>query len=184
MKKIIIGVCLLVICIGLTVYSEIKQNTNYQTNIHDITNSGSSTENVKVYLNATLIAGTLKDDYYVVFGDEVQYIVHMDSKLASSINKYLLDHPDDSYQITGVTKIIPNDFESLGMKFIENWLDLNHDHSHSHEITKDEFYHYFGHVYLDSMISDNIVIKIAIYVTGTIGILLIFSEVLKKYKLL
>ena len=186
MKKLIIGIIFLIICIGLAIFNEIKINNDYKVNIHDITNSGSKTQDVRVYLNATYIAGTIKDNYYVMFGDGVQYIVYMDSKLANKINKYLLDNPDSYYQIKGITKTIPEEFEEKGIKKKKKWLDLSHDHSeddHSHQITKDDFYHYFGHVYLDSTLSNNI-IKIIIYITGTIGILLIFCFIIKKYKLL
>ena len=187
MKKIIIGIVFLIICIGLTTYYELKLNKNYQTNIHDITNSGASTENVKVYLNATYIAGTIKDDYYVVFGDGVQYIVYISNKEANKINRYLLDNEEESYRIEGITKLIPSTMEENGKKFVKEWLDHSHNHEgieeeHDHSITTDEFYQYFGYVYLDTNNFD--VIKLIIYITSIIGILSIIYSINIKYHLL
>lgn len=191
MKKLIVGIILFVIVIGLVIYHEININSQYQTNLHDITNSGSKTENIKVYLDATYVAGTIKNDdynsFYVVFGDGVQYLVYMNNKLANKIDKYLLDNPDSSYRIIGITKKIPEELESNGKKFVKKWLDANHSHEHeieedSHDITTDEFYQYFGYVYMDNNL-DNSLILIA-YITGLISLLLILSVIVKKYHLL
>ena len=185
-KALIIGIVLISATIGLTIYSEF---INKNVNIHDITNKGLKKENEKVYLDATFIAGTITNDdknsFYVIFGDGVQYIVYMNNNEASKINKYLLDNPDGSYKIEGITKLIPTSMEENGKKFVKEWLDNNHTHgeeneTHSHDITTDEFYHYFGYVYLDST-SHFDLIKILIYVTGTVGLLFIISFINTKY---
>ena len=190
MKKYLIsGIVLLIICLGITIYEEIKKNS--MINIYDITSRGLKTENAKVYLEATFIAGTITNDkdngYYVIFGDGVQYIVYMNSQEANTINRYLLDNPDNSYHIEGVTKHIPQELEENGRKFIQEWLDNNHNHEngeeHDHNITVDDFYHYFGYIYLDTTINHNIW-KIIIYVTGTLGVLLVIRFMISKYHIL
>ena len=187
-KSLIIGIIFLLIFIELIIYKNVDNN-KYKTNIHDITNSGTRKENIKVYLDATFIAGSIKYDnknYYVIFGDGVQYLVMIDDKKANEINKYLLDNPEKSYQIRGVTKNIPKGIEENGIKFIKNYLDANHHHSegeeHSHDITVDEFYHYFGYVYLDT--KTNNLIRIMIYITGIISALFIVNSLNKEYHLL
>ena len=189
MKKLIIGTLFLIVSISLVIYNEVKINNGYYTNIYSITNSESKTENIKVYLEATFIAGTIKNDnnnsFYVVFGDGVQYIVYMNNKLANKINKYLLDNPEKSYKIVGLTKTIPKDLLEPGKKFVKMWLDENHHHDseeHSHNISNDEFYHYFGYVYLDTNLNNSI--NLIIYITGFIGLILVLNFIIKKYHLL
>ncbi len=192
MKKcLIIGITLLVICLGLTIYREL---INASINIYDITNSGLKEENKRVYLDATFVAGTINgssdDSFYVMFGDGVQYIVWMNNKKANEINNFLLDNPEESYKIVGITKEIPTSLEEDGKKFVKEWLDHNHNHeneeveeNHTHDITTDEFYHYFGYVYLDS--NNNFdYLKIIIYLTGIVGVLFIINYTNTKYHLL
>ena len=188
-KSLIIGIILVVISLGLVIYNEF---INAPINIHELTNTGSKKENTKVYLDATFVAGTItgndEKSYYVMFGDGVQYIVYIDNKEANKINKYLLDNPNDSYRINGVTKLIPSDMEENGKKFVKEWLDYSHNHegveeTHSHDITTDDFYQYFGYVYLDNSRSINI-IKVVIYVTGIVGIIFIINYLNSKYHLM
>ena len=192
-KYLIIGSILLFLCFILILYNEINSNkiNNNLVNIYTITNTGRKDENVLVYLDATFLAGNIMDDYYVFFGDGVQYLVKINDELAYKINKYLLDNPEDSYRLYGKTKLISNELEEPGIKFIKNWLDTNHNHhteedAHSHDITIDEFYHYFGHVYLDYQdnIYNNQVIKVIVYITGLIGGLFILKYVTMKYNFL
>ena len=188
-KTLIIGIIFVTVCLGLTIYNEFIDE---RININIITSKGLKEENKKVYLEATFVAGTITNDndkaYYVMFGDGVQYIVYMDNDKAKKINNYLLDNPESSYKIEGITKLIPNDLEENGVKFIKEWLDKNHNHdseddSHDHNITVDDFYHYFGHVYLEY--TNNLdLIKIFIYVTGIFGILFILNYINTKYHLL
>ena len=186
MKKIkIIGIILLVISLGLIIY---KEFINPPVNIHTITNSGEKKENTKVYLDATFVAGTItgnnKESYYVMFGDGVQYIVHINNNKANKINRYLLDNPDSSYKIKGITKLIPKDMVENGRKFVKEWLDNNHNHSgveenHTHNITEDDFYHYFGYVYLEETNFD--IINLIIYITGITGLLIVLYAINVKY---
>ena len=180
-KSLITGIILIIISLSLVIYSEFINN---RVNINEITNNGLKEENKKVYLNATFIAGTITDNYYVIFGDGVQYIVYMDNSIANKINRYLLDYEESSYRIEGITKLIPKTLEENGKKFVNEWLVLNHNHDgeedHSHDITTDEFYHYFGYVYLDSTVSFNL-IKIIIYITSITGILFILNNLNSKY---
>ena len=185
MKRfLLIGISLIVITIGLVVYSEF---INTPINIYDITSKGKKDENKKVYLDATFVAGSIVDNYYVMFGDGVQYIVYMNKDKANKISSYLLDNPDDSYKIEGITKLIPNSLESNGKMFVKEWLDHSHNHNeednHSHDITTDDFYNYFGYVFLDSTINNNL-LKIIIYITGTIGLLFTLYYINTKYKFL
>lgn len=193
-KNLIIGFLLLFICLGLVIYNEIKVNkiNNSLVNIYGITNKGKKDEDVLVYLDTTFIAGNIMDEYYVFFGDGVQYIVKIDNNIASRINKYLMDNPEDSYLIIGKTKLIPNTLEEPGKAFVKKWLDTNHAHhdeedeNHTHEITTEEFYQYFGHVYLDysSDVYNNILVKVFIYITGIIGGLFVLKVIIKKYNFL
>lgn len=188
-KSLAVGIILLVICLSLTIYYEIKRN-NF-INIYEITNKGLKEENRDVYLKSTFVAGSILNNknngFYVMFGDGVQYIVYIDNNKANKINKYLLDNPDSSYRIEGITKIIPKNLEENGKKFVKEWLDINHNHeendAHSHLITTDEFYQYFGYVYLDSTVNNHLLTKIIIYLTGGIGILLTVNFIIKKYHL-
>ena len=188
-KSLIFGITLLIVCLGFTIYNEFIKNP---LNMHDITNSGSKLEDVYVSLDVTYVAGSItgntKFSYHVMFGDGVQYIVYMDNKKANEIREYLLDNPEKSYKITGVTKLIPTSLEENGKKFVKEWLDNNHSHEeitdHSHDITTDDFYHYFGYVYFDNTITESIVYKIIIYVTGIIGVVFILYYINIKYHLL
>ena len=191
-KYLIIGVILIGMCLCLTISTEINKNVNY-TNIHDITNSGSKLEGVYVSLDTTYVAGSItgndKYSYHVMFGDGVQYIVYMKNSEASKIRNFLLDNPTTSYKIYGITKIIPKSLEENGKKFVKEWLDNNHTHdekeeNHTHEITTEEFYQYFGYVYFDSTIYENTINKIVIYVTGILGVLCVLNYINKKYHLL
>ena len=190
MKKLfIVGLFFLIICLGLVIYGEV--NDKYSINIHEITNSASKKENVKVYLNASFIGGSIKYNdinYYVIFADGVQYLVLISDKKASEIKKYLLDNPMSTYKIIGITKSLPDGIEEIGIKFIKNWLDSNHnhnaedEHNHEHNITNDDFYTYFGYVYLDTNVSDyRVIITI---IVGIIGTLLTISYLIKKYQIL
>ena len=200
MKKniVLVGIILILIGIGLFVYREMayQKLDAKRINIHDITGSGAKIEKANVYLNASFIANPLakiqsdeKNSYYVVFGDDVQYIVYLNNKKASEISNYLLDNPTSTYKIVGKTKFIKEDLESYGIEFVKKWLDANHDHTdikeeHSHEITKEEFYEYFGYVYLDATISkysDFKVLTIILYVLFGIGLSIILSKVYVKF---
>ena len=113
----------------------------------------------------------------------------MSNKDANKINRYLLDRPNDSYRIKGVTKAIPNELVDNGKKFVNEWLNTNHNHEKdedpdSHDITTDDFYHYFGYVYLDNIVDNNLLIKIIIYMTGITGSLIIISLIFRKYSII
>ncbi len=179
--KLIMGIILLLSCITLIIYFEVSR-----VNIYEITNSGQKKADKRVYLDATYIAGTITDNYYVMFGDGVQYIVYISDEDAIKINRYLLDNPESSYRIEGVTKLIPTSLEENGIKFVIGWLNHSHNHgeeeSHVHDdITVDDFYHYFGYVYLDNTSNDNLVLEIIMYVFGITGLLLIINFLNTKY---
>ena len=186
MKKIlIIGIVLIVIAFGLLIYKEFIKPVN----IYTVTNSGSKEVGREVYLKATFEAGSLITDntngYYVMFGDGVQYIVYMNNKYADKINRYLLDNPEDSYRIEGTTKLIPSDMVEKGRRFVKEWLDKNHNHDevkeeHSHDIDEEEFYHYFGYVYLDTT-NKSYVVNIISYIIMMIGILFVMYFVNSKF---
>ena len=184
-KYLIIGICLIIVSVSLVIYNEIK---NKPVNIYSLTNTASKKENVNVYLNASFIAGSIKhnnQNYYVIFGDSVQYLVLIDDHKASEINKYLLDNPTNTKRIEGITKLIPRDIVGNGIKFIDNYLDSMHNHNeeHVHNITEDDFNQYFGFVYLDTNVSMNIIIIIAI-LSGIMGTLLTINYLNRKFNLL
>lgn len=191
-KSLITGIILVFACIGLTLYYEIGRD-NYLS-IHEITNKGLKDAKKNVYLDATFVAGSITNNrdygFYVMFGDGVQYIVYMENNDAGMINKYLLDHPESSYRIRGITKMIPENLEENGIKFVKEWLDNNHNHEseeikeHNHNITREEFYQYFGYVYLDSTINSYLIVKVLIYLTGLVGGVLIVNYLIKKFGLL
>ena len=189
MKKfLIIGIILLVCCLGLVVYHEIDRHN--MVNIHDITNSGTVIEGKKAYLDATFIGGMISNPkglFYVIFGDDVQYLVMVDYKNVAKVESYLMNNPEATYRFEGVTKKIPTDLEENGINFINHWLDRNHndegEENHTHNANVDDFYHYFGYVYLDTEVSDT-AIKIITYVTGILGALSVLYFVVKKYHLL
>ena len=190
-KSLVLGIILLVVCLSLTIYYEIRKN-NF-INIYEITSKGLKTEDKESYLEATYVAGSITSDsengFYVMFGNGVQYIVYMDNNKANRISSYLLDNPDLSYRIEGVTKLIPKTLEEKGRKFVKEWLDFNHTHEnedevHPHDITIEDFYQYFGYVYLDSTVNNYLLLKIFIYIFGIIGLTLIVSNVIKKLDLL
>ena len=189
-KKIIPGIVVILFSFGLIIYYVTKNNRIElnRTNIHNITSSGAKSENIKVYLNASYLAGNIanyqndsKNSFYVVFGDEVQYLVYMDNDYAKKINNYLLDNPTSTYRIVGITKKIPSDLEEYGRDFVKKWLDTNHHHeeenSHSHEITTDEFYEYFGYVYLNNVGNNSIkyILYLSLFILP-IGIIMILME--------
>ena len=195
-KSLIIGSISIIICLILLGYYENKNNKieNNRINIHNITGNGAKSENVNVYLNSSFIAGNIanykednKNSFYVVFGDDVQYLVYMPNNYAKKINNYLLDNPEKTYRIVGVTKTISSEMEEYGKNFVKNWLDNNHHHeeneTHSHEISKEEFYEYFGYVYLDNVAYSNsnlLVIKYISCVVGIIGIVFLFNGIKRK----
>ena len=193
-KRIIIGSSLLLLC-GLFIYLYNNKLAFFQknsVNLYEVTNSGSKKENLNAYLEATYIASTLanfdnnsKESFFVVFGSDVQFIVYMNNNEAKKINKYLLDNPNKSYKLLGVTKLIPDSMEEYGKKFVKEWLDINHHHEeevHSHDISTDDFYHYFGNVYLDTTVNNNslLIYKIVIYVLGISSLLVFISPIIKK----
>lgn len=190
MKKLVIGIILLIMGIGLVIYNEYNENLN---NIHDIVNSASKEEGIYAYLDATYIGGMIEtsedNSYYVVFGDGFQYIVYMNNNEAIKLNKYLLDNPESNKRIYGVTKKIPNEYILDGIKFANTWLDNNHTHEDEgenvkHDITEEQFYEYFGYVYLDNTIKSNIMIEIFIYVICMMGVCFILSYINTKYHLI
>ena len=192
-KYLIIGILFVIASLSLIFYNEARINKiNKQlVNLHSITNTGKKEEGTLVYLNTTFLGGNIIDDYYVFFGDGVQYIVRINEKEANRINDYLMDNPESYYKIRGTTKLISNVLEEPGKKFVKKWLDINHNHhdveeeNHSHDITTEEFYQYFGYVYLDYMnIYNNEFIKVLIYLTGIIGVLVIFKGINQKYNIL
>ena len=183
-KNLIIGIILIIMSSVLYRY-----NYSKKININDITNSGLKQENVEVYVNATFVAGSITNDdengYYVMFGDGVQYIVYLSNEKAYEINRYLLDNPDESYYIEGVTKLIPTSFEENGRKFVKEWLDHSHNHNgeevdHSHEITTEEFYQYFGYVYLDTFVDFNFLMLI-VHLSWITGLVFIIVWLNTKY---
>lgn len=200
MKKnnILVGTVLIIISIGLCIYREFsyQQLSDKRISIHDITNSGAKEEDVNAYLNASFIADALasrqndkENSFYVIFGDDVQYIVYLNNNDAKRINEYLLDNPNSFYRIVGKTKVIPKDLESYGRDFIKKWLDANHNHAslsedHSHEISSAEFYEYFGYIYLDTTISKYSEFKTLstiMYISVGIGLTIILSKIYVKY---
>ena len=89
-KSLYFGIFLLLICISLIIYNELSNKNLYQTNIYNVTNSASKEENVKVYLKATFVAGSINynnENYYVIFGDGVQYLVKIDDEKAYKIHQ-------------------------------------------------------------------------------------------------
>lgn len=185
-KSLIIGIILLILCLGLVIYHEF---INGPINIHEITNTGSKEKDVRVYLDATFVAGTItgneEKSFYVMFGDGVQYIVNISNSKAHKINQFLLDNPESSYRIEGVTKLIPSTMEEPGKKFAKEWLDHSHNHeekeeNHSHDVTTEDFYHYFGYVYLDTTTGLDL-IRLFIYLTGSLGVLFVINYFNSKY---
>ena len=186
-KRFYIGIFFLIICFSLIIYNELKDKGEYKTNIYEITNSGAKTEGITVYLNASFIAGSIKyedNNYYVIFGDGVQYLVLIDDTKAVEINKYLLEHPENTYKIKGITKEIPTGIEENGIKFVNNYLNSTHGEDHEHNISIDDFYHYFGYVYLDTYTPNNLIIIILITITGCIGVLIIFGDIIRRGQIL
>ena len=190
-KSLMIGIGLIIFCIVLVVRNEIVKNNIHYTNLHDITNSESKVEGAYVYIDITFVAGSITNEnnngYYVMFSDGVQFIVYISNEKASEINRYLLDNPDNSYKIVGITKLIPTTMEENGKKFVKEWLDNNHNHEgleeeHDHNITTDEFYHYFGYVYMDTNVKMDVVTKIIIYLTGITGALIVLYAINTKYR--
>ncbi len=182
----------MVLCgISFAIYEEYLKNKN---SIHGIVENRSKEEGINVYLDATYLAGTITNDeknsYYVIFGDGFQYIVYMSDIDAVNLNKYLLDNPENHKRIYGVTRKIPSDYIEKGIKFANTWLDYNHTHEedgeddHIHDITEEEFYEYFGYVYLDNTVKSNIIVKIIMYALCITGFLLIFSYINKKYHIM
>jgi hypothetical protein len=180
-KGLIIGIILVIISLGLIIYRETSK-----VNLHELTNSMKKEENKRVFINATFVAGSITNNYYVMFSGGVQFIVYISDKEAARINKYLLDHEEESYYIEGITKLIPKDMEENGKKFVKEWLDHAHNHEeveeHDHNISTEDFYQYFGYVYLDTSTFDYI--KLIIYITGIIGLLTIIYVVNTKYHLI
>ena len=157
----IIMLLIIILCL-LLFYRNKKSDELFYTNIYSITNSGAKEENIKAYIDATYIDKALANyktksnfSFYVVFDGKVQYLVYMKNSDAKKIRNYLLDHPDETYRIIGETKVMPSGIEEDGIKFIKEWVDLKHHHEeeHSHDIQADDFYNYFGYVYLDNSIN-------------------------------
>lgn len=188
MKKCLVtGIILIIISLGLFIY---KEFINRPVNLYNITNTKKKEEGTKASFNATFVAGSITNDsdngYYVMFSDGVQYIVYISNKEAARINRYLLDHEEDSYYIEGITKLIPSSMEENGKKFVKEWLDHAHNHEeveeHDHNISTEEFYQYFGYVYLDTNTFDYI--KLIIYITGITGLLIVIYSLNTKYHLI
>ncbi len=187
-KSLIIGIILVVFgFVSLIIYSYL----NNKNDIHNIVESKKKEDTIPVYLDATYVAGTITSEegnsYYVIFGNGYQYIVYMNDKDAIKLSKYLLDNPDNSKRIYGVTKEFPSKYVSNGIKFANTWLDHNHTHeedgedNHVHDITEEQFYEYFGYVYIDNTIKPNLIVIIITYITFVIGILFVFNYVNKRY---
>ena len=76
--------------------------------------------------------------------------------------------------------------EENGKKFVKEWLDNNHTHdgseeeNHTHVINTEQFYQYFGYVYLDTTTSFSF-IKLIIYLTGIFGVLSIIYYLNTRY---
>ena len=143
-----------------------KEVDKGRINIHEITNSGAKASDVSVLVNASFIAGPLatyenndSNSFFVVFDSNKQYIVYLNNQDAKEKYDYLIDHPDETITINGVTKLIPETMEEYGKVFVKDWLDNVHNHNeeekvdHTHDITTEEFYEYFGYVYVDATIS-------------------------------
>ena len=187
-KSLISGIIILLLGIGLVFYNEYLKNKN---DIHTIVDSKSMEEGITVYLDATYVAGTITNDennsYYVVFGDGFQYIVYMSDKEAIELSKYLLDNPENHKRIYGVTKKFPSEYVLNGIKFANTWLDNNHTHeedgeeNHVHDISEEDFYQYFGYVYIDNTVKINLVLEILMYVFCMVGLLFIFNYINTKY---
>ena len=182
MKKcLIIGILLIIISLGLVFYREFSM-----VNLHEL--AFTKEENKRVFFDATFVAGSITNNndngYYVMFSDGVQFIVYISNKDAARINRYLLDHEEETYYIEGVTKLIPSSMEENGKKFVKEWLDHSHNHEgveeeHDHNISTEDFYQYFGYVYLDTNTFDYI--KLIIYITGIIGLLTVIYSLNTKY---
>lgn len=187
-KSLVIGIILIIVSLGLFIY---KEFINKPVTLHSITNTLKKEEGTRARFNATFVAGSITNDsdngYYVMFSDGVQYIVYISNKEAARINRYLLDHEEDSYYIEGITKLIPSNMEDNGKKFVKEWLDHSHNHEgieeeHDHNISTEDFYQYFGYVYLDTNIFDYI--KLIIYITGITGLLIVIYSLNTKYHLI
>ena len=189
-KKIIIGIIMIIIGILFLVFREEKYNSEKRTNIFDITSSGAKAYNVKSYIKASYISSILanyrdnkKYGFYVVFDEGVQHIVYLKNDIAEKINTYLMNNPEKTYIINGITKKMPNDIYPYAKDFVKEWLDMYHDHeeledSHSHEIDEKKFYEYFGYIYLDTTVykySDFLIYNIFIYTFIVAGLMFIFE---------
>ena len=193
-KELLIGIVFIIIFLGLGIYREIEVANENRVNIYDITSSGGKGEGVKVYLDASYVGGVIanykendKESFYAIFDSSVQHIVYMKNSDAKRINDYLLDYPKKTYRIIGITRKMPSNIIPYAKEFTKNWLDINHNHdkneNHSHEINDEEFYEYYGYVYLDATTSkyqDVLALNIIFYVTGIIGSVILFDYFYRK----
>lgn len=111
------------------------------------------------------------DKYYIVSDENYLYIAILDidtyEKIVSSINN------DTSYKIVGMTKYISDDLRDLA---IESYNELMEEEF----LTKDNFYEYFGLVYLDTKAlnyDNSLQIMLAI-TSGTIFLILFILSII------
>lgn len=193
-RILIISIILILISALLILYREykIRKLDKNRVELFSITNSGAKATDINAYINATYIEGPIasyknKDKYgfYVIFDGNVQYLAYMKNSDVKKINRFLIDNPDKTKKIVGETKMLPSDIADYGKEFVKNWLDTNHHHeeiieNHSHDITDEEFYQYFGYIYLDTTISAFKTLTIVIYIFSLLGIMLFFDWIYNK----
>ena len=185
MKKVIItGISLIILSlIFLFVFWRKEDNLHKQSiRLYEITSKGALKEKVNAYIEASYIVTNIanykedqKNSFFVIFADNVQYLVYMKNKDAKKINDYLLNNPNKTYRLYGVTKKITDDIKEYGKSFLKTYLDNNHQHEkeeeNNHVVTNDDFDHYFGYVYLDCLGKKNTIYCYLSIIIGLSGVI-------------
>lgn len=194
MKKFLIIGIILILLSGLSLFFYLNKNgmiKKNSTRLYEITGNGAKTSDVNAYIDASYIVTNIanykkdeKNSFYVIFADNVQFIVYLSNSDAKKINNYLLDNPDKTYRIYGITKKMPSDIKEYGKVFLKTYLDNNHVHEEKkeHNVTDEDFDKYFGFVYLNCQEKNYQIYYYLTFILEIFGIVMILDYIYLKLR--
>lgn len=183
-RNIIIFFAIIVVAFAFKMWEkQINEKVNSEaTDLNTLIMAGEENWDKKAYLNINAIpyqfatADGIDESYYIVTDGEYLYIVYMSNSDFDKLNKEEIEQTP--IKVEGITTQIPEEIKQIAIEA------YNENMEEEYKIKTDEdFYSYFGNIYLDMSLSENssaIMAKyifILLLVIGGIG----FICVLYKY---
>lgn len=129
---------------------DINSSINKKVYLNKVIEGSYKKEGKNAYLKITSISqkfaeGKKNSGYYFVSDSNYNYIVLLDNKTAKRLMKSDLE--SEPVFINGITKETPNSLKTIALE------EYNHGYEENEKISIDDYYSYFGDIYLDQTLA-------------------------------